>query len=137
MRTILDNPAAFIPHNKESANLKTRMQSSFKLIDNKLYKQSDIRHLNPRYVVLKAEVFDIIIQEHLKLLHASCNKVSKPTIKLCYKANYIKVWPTIKQQYYRIKREDVTFILKRCKNCTLNRSNITKALLVPIITRRA
>ena len=81
MRTILDNPTAFIPYNKETANLKTRTLSSFKLINNKLYKQSDIRHLNPRYVVLKSEVFDVIIQEHLKLLHAGRNKV----------------WPTIEQ----------------------------------------
>jgi hypothetical protein len=35
--------------------------------------------------------------------------------------NRNKVWPTIEQQYYGIKREDVEFILKRCKNCTLNR----------------
>lgn len=74
MRCILDNPAAFIPHNKESSNLKTRTQSSCELISNKLYKQSDTRHLNPRYVVLKAEVFDIIAQEHLKLLHAGRKK---------------------------------------------------------------
>jgi hypothetical protein len=66
-------------------------------------------------------VFDIIAQEHLKLLHASCNKV----------------WPTIKQQYYGIKHEDVEFILKWCKNCTLNQPSTTKAPLVPIISRRA
>jgi hypothetical protein len=71
--------------------------------------------------VPKAEVFDIIAQEHLKLLHAGRNKV----------------WPTIEQQYYGIKREDVEFILKKCKNCTLNRPNTTKAPLVPIISGRA
>ena len=121
MCLILDDPAAYVPYNKDSANLKTRTQSSFQLIDNKLYKQSDIRHLNPRYVVRKAEVFDIIAQEHLKLLHAGRNKV----------------WPTIEQQYYGIKREDVEFILKRCKNCMLNRPNTTKAPLVPIISGQA
>jgi hypothetical protein len=73
------------------------------------------------FVVPKAEVFDVIAQEHLKLLHAGRNKV----------------WPTIEQQYYGIKREDVEFILKRCKNCTLNRPNATKAPLVPIISGRA
>lgn len=104
MRTILHSPAAFIPYDRESVNLKSRTQSSFELINNKLYKQSDIRHLRPRYVVPKLEVFDIIAQEHLKLLHAGRNKV----------------WPTNEQQYYGIKREDVEFILKRCKNCTLN-----------------
>ncbi|KFY30928.1 hypothetical protein V494_08032 [Pseudogymnoascus sp. VKM F-4513 (FW-928)] len=48
-----------------------------------------------------------------------------------------KVWPTIEQQYYGIKREEVEFILKRCKNCSLNRPNTTKAPLVPIISGRA
>ncbi|OBT60833.1 hypothetical protein VE03_09920 [Pseudogymnoascus sp. 23342-1-I1] len=92
-----DNPKAYKATDQESMNLKHRAQFDFELIDNKLYRQSDIRHLNPRYVVLKAEVFDIIAQEHLKLLHAGRNKV----------------WPTIKQQYYGIKREDIEFILKR------------------------
>lgn len=48
-----------------------------------------------------------------------------------------KVWPAIGQQYYGIKSEDVEFILKQCKNCTLNRPNTTKAPLVPIISGRA
>jgi hypothetical protein len=121
IRTILENPTAYIPYNRETTNLKNRAQSAFELINNKLYKQSDIRHLQPRYIVQKAEVFDIIAQEHLKLLHAGRNKV----------------WPTIEQRFYGIKREDVEFILKRCKNCTLNRPNTTKAPLVPIISGRA
>jgi hypothetical protein len=66
-------------------------------------------------------VFDVIAQEHLKLLHVGWNKV----------------WPTIKQQYYGIKREDVEFILKWCKNYTLNQLNTTKAPLVPIISGQA
>jgi hypothetical protein len=121
MLIILNNPAAYIPYNRETANLKHCTQSSYKLLHNKLYRQSDTKHPNLRYVVPKAEVFDVVAQEHLKLLHAGRNKV----------------WPTIKQQYYRIKREDVEFILKRCKNCTLKRPNATKAPLVPIVSRRA
>ncbi|KFY81192.1 hypothetical protein V499_00018 [Pseudogymnoascus sp. VKM F-103] len=123
IRTILEDPTAFTPHNKESINLKHHTLSSFKLVNNKIYKQSDKRsdkqHL--RYVFQKAEVFDVIAQEHLKLLHAGRNKV----------------WPIIRQKYYGIKREDVEFILKRCKNCTLNRPNTTKAPLVSIISGRA
>ncbi|KFY79961.1 hypothetical protein V499_01110 [Pseudogymnoascus sp. VKM F-103] len=95
--TILRNPTAFKPIDRESKNLKHRALFDFKLIDNKLYRQSDIRHPNSRYVVPKAEVFDVIAQEHLKLLHAGRNKVL----------------PTIEQQYYGIKREDVEFILKK------------------------
>jgi hypothetical protein len=72
-------------------------------------------------VVLKAEVFNLIAQEHLKLLHVGCTKV----------------WAAIKQQYYGIKCEDVKFILKRCKNCALNRLSATKALLVLIISQTA
>jgi hypothetical protein len=117
MLIILNNPQAYIPHNKEGVNLKHRTLLHSQIVHNKLHRQSDKKHPNPRYVVPKAEVFDVIAQEHLKLLHAGRNKV----------------WPTIKQQYYGIKREDVEFILKQCKNCTLNRPNTTKAPLVPII----
>jgi hypothetical protein len=47
IRTILENPTAYIPYNRETTNLKNRVQSTFELINNKLYKQSDIRHLQP------------------------------------------------------------------------------------------
>jgi hypothetical protein len=80
MRTILYDLTAFKLTDKESMNLKHRAQFDFELINNKLYRQKDIWHPNARYAVLKSEVFDIIAQEHLKLLHASCNKVW-PTIK--------------------------------------------------------
>jgi isopropylmalate/homocitrate/citramalate synthase len=38
MHVILDNPTTYIPYNKESSNLKTRILSSFMIINNKLYK---------------------------------------------------------------------------------------------------
>jgi hypothetical protein len=80
MRTILQNITTYTPSNQESSNLKHRTQSQFELINENLYKKSDIRHLQPRYVVQKVEVFDVIAQEHLKLLHAGRNKVSLLTI---------------------------------------------------------
>ena len=120
MRIILNNPL-LKPEDRDGFNLKHRTQLNYELINDKLYRQKDSKHQIPRYVVPQLEVFDIIIQEHLQLLHAGRNKV----------------WPAIEQQYYGIKREDVEFILKRCKNCTLNRLNTTKAPLVPIISGRA
>jgi hypothetical protein len=44
--TILCNPTAFKPIDRESENLKHRALFDFELIDNKLYRQSDIRHPN-------------------------------------------------------------------------------------------
>jgi hypothetical protein len=61
MYVILNDPTTYIPYNKESLNLKTCTLSSFMLINNKLHKQGDTQHLHPRIVVLKEEVFDIII----------------------------------------------------------------------------
>ncbi|KFY17365.1 hypothetical protein V492_00720 [Pseudogymnoascus sp. VKM F-4246] len=75
MRTILQNITTFTPFDQESSNLKHRTQSQFELIDEKLYKKSDIRHPTPRFVVQKSEAFDIIAEEHLKLLHAGRNKL--------------------------------------------------------------
>ena len=74
-----------------------------------------------RYAVPESEAFDVIINEHLELLHAGRDKV----------------WAAVQHKYYGIARQDVTFILKLCKNCALNRPATTKAPLVPIITERA
>jgi hypothetical protein len=120
MHVFLDNPA-LKPDDRADINLKHRALAEFELVYNKLYRRPDKRHLDSRYVVPRSEVFDIIAQEHLKLLHAGRNKV----------------WLAVEQRYYGIKREDVEFILKRCKNCALNRPAATKAPLVPIITERA
>jgi hypothetical protein len=76
IHTILHNPTAFIITDQESINLKHRAQSDFELLNEKLYKKRDASYENPRYVVLKVEIFDIIAEEHLKLLHAGRNKVS-------------------------------------------------------------
>jgi predicted metal-dependent phosphoesterase TrpH len=51
MCTILRNPKAFKPIDKESKNLKHRAQFDFELINNKLYRQSNARYANSRYVV--------------------------------------------------------------------------------------
>lgn len=45
MHAILKDPSTYIPYDKESSNLKMRTLSSFKLLNNKLYRQSDTRHL--------------------------------------------------------------------------------------------
>ena len=72
-------------------------------------------------MVLESEAFNTIINKHLQLLHAGRTKT----------------WAILHQKYYGLKREEVKFILKRYKNCALNRPTITKAPLVLIISRRA
>lgn len=62
MHQILEDPSAYISQNKGAVNLKTRTQFSFILLDHKLYRKSDARHLQPRYVVPKAEVL-ILLQK--------------------------------------------------------------------------
>jgi hypothetical protein len=120
LHVFLDNPT-LKAEDRSDANLKHRALADFELIHNKLYKKPDKRHSKSRYFVPGSEAFDTIAQEHLKLLHAGRHKV----------------WAVIEQQFYGIKREDVEFILKRCKNCALNRPAIIKAPLVPIISGRA
>ena len=120
MHVFLDSPA-LKPEDRADTNLKHRALTEFELYQNKLYRSPDKRHLDRRYFIPQSEAFDVIAQEHLKLLHAGCHKV----------------WHIVEQQYYGIKREDVEFILKHCKNCALNRPSATKAPLVPIISGRA
>jgi hypothetical protein len=116
----LDNPT-LKPENPVDSRLKHRAHTEFQLINNKLYRRPDSKFPNLRYTVPESEAFDIIANEHLQLLHAG----------------YMKTWATIQQKYYGIKREEIEFILKRCKNCALNRPATTKAPLVPIVSRRA
>ncbi|RFU36327.1 hypothetical protein B7463_g118, partial [Scytalidium lignicola] len=120
MHVFLDNPK-LKPENQADSNLKHRAITQFELENKKLYRLPDV--LNPvrRYAVQDNEVFDIIAQEHIKLLHAG----------------QTKVWSEIKRKYYGIKRYDIEFIIRRCKNCGLNRLASTKAPLEPIVTERA
>lgn len=60
MRTILEDIAAYIPLNKEAVNLKHCTILNFTLVHNELHRKSDARHPTSRYVVQKAEVFDVI-----------------------------------------------------------------------------
>jgi hypothetical protein len=102
------------------ARLKHRALTEFHITCGKLYRNSNTTY-KARYVVQESKVFDLIINEHLQLLHAGRDKV----------------WATVQQKYYGINKHEVAFILKQCKNCTLNRPNTTKAPLVPIISGRA
>jgi hypothetical protein len=120
MHIFIDDPA-LKPANPAESNLKYRATTEFHLTHNKLYKNSDSRFQEPRYVVPESEAFDIIINIHLQLLHAGRDKV----------------WSAVQKSYYGISRQEVTFVLKLCKNCALNRPATTKAPLVPIITGRA
>jgi hypothetical protein len=109
------------PANPIESRLKHRAQTEFMLLHNKLYYKPTTRFQNPRCVILESDAFDTIINEHLQLLHAGRTKT----------------WNIIQQKFYGLKREEVEFIIKRCKNCTLNRPSTTKAPLVPIISGRA
>jgi hypothetical protein len=120
MHIFLDNPTIKAENAVES-NLKHRALTEFELISNKLYQKPTKAYITSRYVVPESEAFDLIINQHLQLLHAGRDKV----------------WAAIQKQYYGITRQDVIFILKRCKNCALNRPSTIKAPLVPIVSGRA
>ena len=115
----IDDPT-LKPTTPTESRLKHRALTEFELVNNKLYKRANSKHL-ARYIVPESEAFDVIINEHLQLLHAGRDKV----------------WAAVQHKYYGITRQDVTFILKLCKNCALNRPAATKAPLVPIVTERA
>lgn len=120
MHIFIDDPA-LKPANPAESNLKYRATTEFHLTHNKLYKNSDSRFQEPRYIVPESKAFDIIVNTHLQLLHAGRDKV----------------WSAVQKSYYGISRQEVIYTIKLCKNCALNRPATTKAPLVPIITRRA
>jgi hypothetical protein len=120
LHIFLDNPT-LKPTTPAESRLKCRAFAEFELNNDKLYRKADIIHQNPRYVVPESEAFDLIINEHLQLLHAGRDKT----------------WAAIQAKYYGINRPEVIFILKLCKNCALNRPITTKAPLQPIVSERA
>ena len=120
MRIFLTD-STFKLQNPIESSLRHRTLTSFHLIDEKLYRNPNTAHKEPRYVVLESEALDLIISEHLQLLYTGRDKV----------------WASIQQKYYGISRQEVAFVLKLCKNCILNRPATTKAPLVPIISSKA
>jgi transposase InsO family protein len=120
MHIFLDTPDQK-PENSTESNLKHRALTEFELINNRLYRQSDKKYPDPRYVVPESEAFDTIVNKHLQLLYTGRDKV----------------WAAIQQKYYSITWSEVTFVLKLCKNCALNRPAATKAPLQPIVSGRA
>jgi hypothetical protein len=58
------------PENPVESRLKHCALTEFHLINNRLYRNSDATHKEPRYVVLESVAFDLNINEHLQLLHA-------------------------------------------------------------------
>ena len=56
---------------------------------------------------------------------------------MLFRSGRTKTWSILQRKFYGLKREEAEFIVKRCKNCTLNRPNTTKAPLVPITSGRA
>ena len=120
LHILLDNPHKK-PQNPTESRFKHRALTEFELVNNKLYRRPDSKFPEPRYVVPESEIFDTVANQHLQLLHTGKNQT----------------WEAIQERYYGIKRGDVEFIVKRCKNCTFNRPSVTKAPLVPIIINRA
>jgi hypothetical protein len=120
MHVHLDDPTLKVEGPADS-NLKHRAHTEFQLVNRQLFRNPDKTHKHPRYVCPESEAFDTIVNMHLQLLHAGRDKV----------------WAGIQEMYYGISRQEVTFVLKLCKNYALNRPATTKAPLVPIISSRA
>jgi hypothetical protein len=74
MHIFLDTPDQK-PENSTESNPKHRALIEFELINNRLYRQSDKRYPDPRYVVPESVALDTIVNEHLQLLHAGRDKV--------------------------------------------------------------
>ena len=74
MHFFIDDPT-LKPKDNEEANLKHRALIKFQLIHNKLYRNADATYAQPRYVVLESEALNLIINEHLQLLHVGRDKV--------------------------------------------------------------
>jgi hypothetical protein len=104
------------PENAADSNTKFRALTEFELINRRLHRKPDAKHELPRYAVPGSEAFDLVVREHLRLLHAGRDKT----------------WAAIELKYYGIQKQDVNWIVAHCRNCILNRPSASKAPLQPI-----
>jgi hypothetical protein len=71
-----------------------------------------------KYVVCDYKAFERIKTTHLQLGHAGVNKT----------------FTALNQRYYGITKEEVGWLVKRCQNCMVNRSNRSRPPLTPIVS---
>lgn len=108
----LNNPT-LQPQNAAESNVKFRARTAFELIDNKLFRKSDIPTGASRYVVLEHEVFDLITDEHLELRYTDRKELSH--------VGQDRIHKVINSKYYGINRKEIAFVLKLCRDCPSKR----------------
>jgi hypothetical protein len=91
--------------------------ADYKMINEKLYWKADEKHEYPQIAVSENDAFDVIVKEHLQLIHAGRDKT----------------WAAVDAKYYGIQKTDVAWVCAHCKNCILNRPSKSKPLLKPIV----
>lgn len=86
----------------------------YQLVNGQVFRKLDAKSLLPlRATVTDTEIFNIIQKCHVSLKHAG----------------YRKTYKAIQQKYYRIVREDVLWLLTRCRTCLVNRPNRSRGVL--------
>ena len=99
--------------------LRSNAKKNFLVNGKILYRRADKFYSFRRRAIDAGEVFDLIIQEHqTNSTHSGKNKT----------------FTALNQQFFSIKRQEVTFLLKHCRTCaqTKSQTRTTRAPLKPI-----
>lgn len=91
----------------------------YQLVIGQVFRKPDAKSLLPlRATVTDTEIFNIIQKCHV----------------LLKQVGYRKTYKAIEQEYYGIVREDVLWLLTRCRICLVNRPNRSRGVLEPIVS---
>jgi hypothetical protein len=99
------------PTDRSDSKIKFEARHFYELIDNRLHRQHDKTHPNPRYLVPQNKAFDIIVSKHLELGHPGRNLL----------------FHAIDQEFYGIKREECHWVKAHCLICMRNSAHKAKA----------
>jgi hypothetical protein len=102
----------------KDANIKQQAKS-YEIINNKLYRKPEGNY-ESRYSIPRNEVFDIIVREHIILIHPGRDKTFKE----------------IQKKYHGIASKEVEWVVRHCRNCSQNRPASVRAPLTPIVANR-
>lgn len=100
-------------------NQRNYAHTNYQLVDGQVFRKPDLKNDFPaRSAVCDGEIFNIIQKFHVSLEHAG----------------YQKTYKAIKREYYGIVRNDVLWLLARCRTCLVNRPNKSRGVLEPIVS---
>lgn len=106
---------------QKAQNQRNYAHKYYELVDGQVFRKADPlakSQMPSRPAVTNTEIFSLVLKFHVDLGHAG----------------YKKTYKAIQNGYYGIVRDDVSWLLMRCRTCMVNRVNRSRGVLEPIVS---